>query len=257
MPASDNADKHIEKLTKKQSHKKGCVTKHEGKYKKGDSCSYRGNGYTEMKGSHKKLYQIDFTTNKHGKRLPYLYKEFKIGSAGGTEIAANWRFANNPRISKRSWWFKGANFQTASLPYNHNYHHIMPFTALQKLTYTELSVLQESGYNLNGPKNMIILPCCDAYGIAMMLPSHPYGHTVYNASTAGIVNEIKQDVSRNTEGHKLKRSNVQNFKAKLEAWQQAQFQSLVAYGKLLAMTDSPLDPTPNQVNNSPIAAALP
>ena len=256
MPEDANADDHIEVLTAKKSHEKGCVTKHEGGFKEGDRCSYRGNGYAEMKGSRKSLYHIDFTKDKHGERLPYLYNEFKLGSSGGKDLAANWRFADNPRATKNAWWFKGSNFKTAYLPYNHNYHHILPFTALQKLTYTELSVLQESGYNLNGKKNMIILPCLDAYGIAMMLPSHPYGHTVYNRATKTIINEIKQDVSRNTDGHKIKRSNVQNFKAKLESWQSRQFTVLVNYGKLLARREDPLDPPPNQVNGSPIAAAL-
>lgn len=257
MPRDQNAEDHIKELTPRRSHEQGCVTKHEGSFKEGDRCSYRGNGYAEMKSAQKDLYHIDFTQPEHYARLPRIYKEFKIGSAGGKELKKNWRRANNPREKKEAWWFTdAANYKTAYLPYTHNYHHIMPFTALQKLDYTELSVLQESGYNLNGPKNMIILPCLDAYGIAMMLPSHPYGHTTYNRQTKKIVGQIKQDVSRNTEGHKIKRSNVQNFRTKLESWQERQFTSLVNHGRHLAKTETPLNPPPNQVNKSPIAAAI-
>lgn len=257
MPSDQNAEDHIAELTAKKSHEKGCVTKHEGGFKDGDRCSYRGNGYAEMKSARTDLYHIDFTQQKHAKRLPYLYKEFKIGSAGGTDLAENWRFADSPVVAKQAWWFtNAANFKTAYLPYNHNYHHILPFTALQQLDYVELSVLQLSGYNLNGPENMIILPCLDEYGIAMMLPSHPYGHTVYNEETSAIVKEIKQDVSRNTEGHRIKMSNMEDLREKLEDWQKDQFDELVDYGRYLAKKESPYDPPPNQVNNSPIAAAL-
>lgn len=255
MPDDANAEEHIAELTAKKSHEKGCVTKHQDDYKPGDTCSYRGNGYDEMKSAHTDLYHIDFTTKKHAARLPYIYREFKIGSAGGKGLAKNWRYANDPTVDKKAWWFTNPiNFTQAAFPYVHNYHHILPFTALQQLSYTELSVLQESEYNLNGPKNMIILPCLDEYGIAMMLPSHPYGHTDYNDNTSTIVNEIKQDVARNTEGHKLKRTNVKKFKKKLETWEEDQFVVLVDYGRELAEKEDPLKPPPNQVNGSPVAS---
>jgi hypothetical protein len=245
---------HIAELKPDKSHDKGCVTKHQDKYKDGDRCSYRGNGYSEMKSAHKDLYEIDFTQPSHAARLPRVYAEYKIG---GKKIDSNLRTAVNPRETKDAWWFSTmSNYKVAYLPFNHNYHHILPFVALSQLSYDELKLVQLSGYNLNGPKNMIILPCLDNYGVAMMLPSHPFGHTDYNDATEQIVEELKNDVARNSEGHELDDKNVGDLKTKLESWQGRQFQSLVDYGRNDIAKASPFDPPPNQVNKAPIAGAL-
>jgi len=246
------SDKHIAKLQPHESHKKGCVTKHQDEFKEGDDCSYRGNGYKEMKSSHKGLYHIDFTQAKHAARLPRIYREYKIGTK---KTVANLIKAKNPKEKKDAWWFKGENYKKGFVPWNHNHHHILPFNALQILTYDELKLLQLSGYNLNAGNNMIILPCLDAYGIAMMLPSHPFGHPTYNFATKSIVREIKRDITKNSRGHELNKTNVPNFKTKLESWQKRQFDVLVKYGKSLAAKESPYSPPPNQVNKSPIATS--
>lgn len=257
MPSDANSDKHISELKPDESHKKGCVTKHNTKYSPGNRCSYRGNGYAEMKGSRTALYHIDFTKKKNYCRLPYLHEEYMIGRSDKSD-PANWRFADDPTSIADAWWFtRASNYTTAFLPYNHNYHHILPFDSIKTLEWEELRVLQESGYNLNGKENMIILPCLDAYGIAMMLPAHPYGHKVYNANVKSIVGEIKQDVEMNSQGHEIDPSNVSSFKAKLESWEKRQFNTLVDYGKSLAASITPEDiPEPNQVNNSPMATSV-
>jgi hypothetical protein len=251
VPAGDNADKHVKELKPDESHEKGCVTKHEGTFKK-DRCSYRYNGYEQMKGSHEELYHVDFKGSVVNKaRLPKdLPSEYKLGMAGGKALATNWRTADDPRFEKEAWWFtKDCNFKTAYLPYNHNYHHILPFASLKQLSYEELKILQEAEYNLNDQWNMIILPCLDTYGFAMLLPAHPYGHTKYNKAVKKIVNKIKQTVSEQAEGHKLKPGNITKFKDDIVTWEKNQFDKLVEFGKEL---------TPelgkNQLNKAPMAA---
>ena len=244
---------HIERLTPKKTHKPG-VTKHEDSFKKSDTCAYRGNGYTEMKANRKSLYHIDFTIPSNYKRLPWIYKEFKLGSAGGKAVAANYAGRWIQVSNKMAWWFIGPNFTIAYLPYNHNYHHILPFEALKKLTYPELEILQAAKYNLNGKENMIILPCLGEYGIAMKLPSHPFNHPVYNAEVKGIIEQIKQEVVDKKDKHKLTPANVTNFKTELENWEKSQFDEIVAYGQQLAdVLDPEMGGDPNQINGCPMA----
>lgn len=254
MPSGKSSTDHIERLTPKKTHVPGCVTKHEGDFKN-DNCAYRWNGYEEMKASRTSLYHLDFTLPSNAERLPWLYKEFKTGSAGGKSIAANWRYADDPTVDRTAWWFRGANFTKAFLPYDHNYHHILPFEAIKKLTYPELEILQAAKYNLNGKENMIILPCLDAYGIAMKLPAHPFNHPVYNAEVKGIIEQIKQEVCDKKDKHKVNPANISNFKTELENWEKSQFDVIVEYGEFLADTEDPENPSdPNQINGCPMAA---
>jgi hypothetical protein len=203
------------------------------------------------------LYNLDFTKKENSVRLPWIYKEAKLGFAKAK--AKSWFYAVDPIENKMAWWIGvPTNYQIAYLPFNHNYHHILPFEALTKLTYDELDILQESEYNLNGKLNMIILPCLDAYGIAMKLPAHPYNHPVYTSAIKTIVNEIRVDVSKKKKKHEVTDQNVQNFKTKLENWQKREFDVIVNYGKSLAKTEDPENPSdPNQINGCPIASASP
>jgi A nuclease family of the HNH/ENDO VII superfamily with conserved AHH len=253
MPSDESGDKHIARLTAKKTHKPGCVTKHQDDYTN-DTCAYRWNGYEEMKANRKSIYHLDFTKESNAKRLPWIYHEFKIGSAGGKSLAANFRFANDPTVDKEAWWFKGQNFKMASLPYVHNYHHILPFDAIKKLTYPELEILQAAKYNLNGKENMIILPCLAEYGIAMKLPSHPTNHPVYNAEVKGIIEQVKQEVCDKKDKHKIKPANVSNFRTELENWEKRQFDEIVEYGEFLADTLDPENVADrNQINGCPMA----
>jgi hypothetical protein len=252
MPEDQSSDKHIERLTPKKSHVPGCVTKHETDFKQ-DNCSYRGNGYNEMKSARKSLYELDFTLKSNAKRLPWIYEEFKLGSAGGKSIAANWRYPNDPTVTKDAWWFKGENFKVAYLPYDHNYHHILPFEAIKKLSYPELEFLQAAKYNLNDKFNMIILPCLAEYGVAMKLPSHPFNHPVYNAAVKGIIQKIKQEVCAKKDKHKVNAKNISDFKQTLVDWEKDQFDEIVEYGEVLADLDPENVVERNQINGCPMA----
>ena len=102
---------------------------------------------------------------------------------------------------------------------------------MAQLSYAELRLVQESGYNLNDKPNMIILPCNDEYGYALKLPAHPYDHPTYTKAIKKMIAKLKQKLSKKKKDHKLTKKNAKNFKSDLERWQQSQFWKLVEFGK--------------------------
>ncbi len=262
-------DKHVPALDEKKSHKKGCVTKHT--VEPDDRCHYRSQGYKEMSTARKEMYNIDFTVAANKKRLPKrMLKELKSGHADDASKPNNFRTPTNPgtKKNKTAWWFvttaatfkaaKGKNYGTAYVPFNHNYHHIMPDTSLAKeLPENELKLLQMATYNLNGPENMIILPCTKAYGVAMLLPDHPGGHPTYNTEAGSILKEIKAELASDPadpKTHKITNKNKVKVKDALVSWQKRMFRKIVNYGKTLP--DLPKADT-NLINGVPMANAVP
>lgn len=229
MPQNESGKKHIAELEPDQSHAKGCVTKHENDFKN-NRCAYRYQGYAAITSDPKKkvLYELDFTDQDHKARLPALYEELKRGLK---REDGNKRTPDDPRVAREVWGFGGENYKIAYLPINHNYHHILPFECLKQLSYTELKLLQESGYNLNSGGNLIILPCLDKYAYALMLPAHPHNHGQYNRDIKALINKLKQVLVRQSANHEIDPSNVGNIKAILEAWQADEFWVIVDYGQ--------------------------
>lgn len=249
MPESESADQHIAALQPDKSHAKGCVTKHENGFEntRYPQCAYRLQGYNTITTNRKKraLYEIEFTEEKHAARLPELFQELKLGHSKKPE---NYRFADDPTDTRGVWGFVGQNYKIAYLPFNHNYHHVLPFECLKQLSYEELKLLQESGYNLNDGINLIILPCLDRYGYAMMLPAHPYNHSDYSEDVKTVVNRVKQKILSESRGHKLNKSNIKNFRKELEKWEDDEFWVLVDYGKSEAKSSRAA-----MVNDAPVA----
>lgn len=251
------SDGHIQKLKGADSHKKGCVTKHELGFKD-DRCSYRYNGYqeartgTSLKGRNKrKLYEVDFTREKDAARLPRVYREYKIGQK---KTAANLLARENPKEKRDAWWFKGENFKNAFTPYNHNHHHILPWASLKSLSEMELDLLQEGEYNLNDGDNMILLPCLFAFGVALKLPDHPHAHRTYNKDVKTIINKVKRAVSEGTEDHGITEENAGNFAQQLVDWQKRQFDKIVDHGEKVAEDfEKGIILPRNQINKCPMA----
>ena len=251
------ASDHVAALDPKKSHSQGCATKHTAK--KGTRCDYRHNGYEECSKvpTKKALYEIDFTVNPARGRLPTrMQEELKSGHSAtdktGKKARASFRVPKNPGVKKNktAWFFEKENFKTAYLPYNHNYHHILPDTSLAVLSETVLKLLQSAGYNLNGKLNMIILPCTFIYGVAVQLPDHPGGHPDYNTDVESIVNEIKAAVQASGTGHRINNKNKGDMKTKLESWERREFNAIVRHGKTLTAGMNT-----NQVNKVPMAKA--
>ncbi|HUQ84057.1 MAG TPA: AHH domain-containing protein [Gemmatimonadaceae bacterium] len=235
------SDKHFAKLSKQQAHidGKGCVSKHEDGLTK-SVCSYRTNGVSDAKSAtsvagrvKRKLYEWDFRDANNKPRLPNVYSEHKIGQKRSN---ASLLARQDPRVNEKAWWFdQGQNFANAFTPYNHNHHHIMPWTCLNgRLVYDEIRLLQEAEYNLNDGENMILLPCNPHFGIALQLPAHPYGHPTYNADVKTVLNQMKEAVKVTKTNHDITVKNNKDFKKVLVDWQKEQYDLIVDYGELLA-----------------------
>ncbi|MGH0034602.1 MAG: AHH domain-containing protein [Myxococcota bacterium] len=254
---SDN--EHVAKLSDRDSHDKGCVTKHVESMKD-DPCSYRKSGYdesktgTSQKGRDKRaIYEVDFTEAENAARLPRVYQEHKIGQK---KTSASLLDRKDPRADKEAWWFTDdENFKNAFTPYNHNHHHIMPWASIKHLDEDELDIIQEGGYNLNDKDNMILLPCLLAYGIALQLPDHPYGHTGYNREVKQIVNRIKAAINIGREGHEITSDNTEDFRQALVDWQKEECDLIIDAGESIAADFLAGKPVPkNQVNKVPMAS---
>lgn len=231
MPALANHDQHVGQLLEDPSHDQGCVTKHYDKASKSNTypnCSYRYNGRTTIEGdaAKKAVYEVDFTVAANGSRLPAtLPQEVKSGGGG-------LRTPDDPRAQSDAWHFGGQNFKKGYLPYNHDYHHMLPFSGIQILSYKVLRIVQSSGYNLNHGCNMIILPKHPAIAAGLQLPNHPSDHPDYTREVRSIVTKIKNAVKRKgKKKHKIRPHNVGDFKTQVERWQDTQFWALVEWGR--------------------------
>ena len=84
----------------------------------------------------------------------------------------------NPNLKK-------LNFELAIIPYLNQAHHILPCEVFydKKWTAKHLKIVLMSEYDINNPKNIVMLPqcygktyCCDYHN----LPDHSKGHQTYN-----------------------------------------------------------------------------
>jgi hypothetical protein len=252
---------HFAKLKGAKSHDDGCIAKHEDGFVK-STCSYRYNGWedaksgTSLKGRVKKnWYNWDFRVNANAVRLPKMVQEYKLGQK---KSASSLLTRADPKSDEKAWCLDTpGNFQNAFTPYNHNHHHIMPWTCLKSnLNLTELDLVQAAKYNLNDKDNMILLPCNQAYGIALKLPDHPYAHASYNTDASDIVNQIKEAVNVGQQKHDITATNSGDFKKMLVDWQKRQYDKIVDHGEKIADDFvNGLTAPSNQINECPMADA--
>jgi hypothetical protein len=242
------SNKHVTKLWKRKKHKDelGCVQKHVAPFESAQypRCSYRKKCYTELKDhpTRRKLYELDLQDNAVRERLQTVSmpEEYKIGA--NRKMTERYRTPVNPLEpgNEKVWGFDHSNNfkENAFEPFNHNYHHIMPDEVLTKeLKYEELAVLQAAEYNINKGNNLIILPCSPAIGVALALPTHPGRHgsrTNYAQDCINEINEIKQEVSMDENAnppHPITDETAPAVREDLEAWQNDEFDDIVAYGR--------------------------
>ncbi len=230
----------------------GCVNKHEevppSRSPSYPNCAYRHNGYNTTLGTwvKRKLYDIDFTRERHKRRLPAQLPQEQFRGKSGTQTPSN------PLTIQRAWSFgTGDNFRDANTPYTHNHHHILPWDSLQALDYNELVLLKQAHYNINAGLNIIILPCHPVIGRALMLPFHPYNHPTYNLDCVNIINSIKRKKSSSRTNHSITSDNASTIKDKLNQWSQLQYWKIVKYGRRSA-----LDPSTGSgiINEVPMAS---
>jgi len=110
--------------------------------------------------------------------------------------------------------------------------------------------------NLNDKDNMILLPCNQAYGIALKLPDHPYAHASYNADASDIVNQLKEAVNVGKKKHDITATNSKDFKDMLVNWQRRQYDKIVDHGEQIAADYvAGLSCPTNQIDECPMADA--
>ena len=228
--------KHVSKanLQKSLTHPKpgvkalgaeqGCVTKCVGTtYQKGHHGSYRANGYDEISGStgKAKLYQPSAAKAAAFPRSPE--KQVGLGSLK--------RQPADPTGS--GWKFTGVNYENANKPFAHNYHHIMPWDSLKNshLNENELKLLQKAEYNLNEGFNLIILPCRTPVAKLLKMYTHPNNHPTYNEEIAFMLASLKLAITGDEKKH-LTEDEAKMVKTTLENWEKAEFDVIVASGKL-------------------------
>ena len=256
------SDEHIEIPEYHQSHIPGCTTKCSKStgFVPSNSCSYRHNGYLQMKDkqcphlpqANRTLYEVDFTQGENAVRLLKLFPEYDHGATNNPEKGKgrdttkwigdepnwkNWRYAKNPLTDKEAWWFtKPDNYKSDYLPFGVNYHHIVPAEAVSRVyDNAEQIVLQLAEYNINDGKNMIILPKLDAYAYALLMHSHYTDHKLYTSKVIDKLKSLRSQLITLMEKHKLKKDEGKLAKKNLENWQQLQFKKIVDHGKQYAL----------------------
>lgn len=222
-------DKHlVKKLTSHGDPKsgKGCVTKCEGSEWKDHHGSYRKNGYDHIVGdaARKKIYERNFTVKANKDRLPARVREKPLGDP----LKGRDRLPADPRKNADAWKFKGENYKKGYLPFNHNYHHILPWDVLKgTMTYPEVDAIQLSTYNINDGLNLIILPESVPYATALGLWTHPDDHPLYSKEVKSVLSEAKQIINPKR-GHKVNQENKDKFKKLFELWEEPEFWKIVA-----------------------------
>lgn len=171
------------------------------------------------------------TIDKHGAYSRQGYEEIaKDGAkkarygAFGALFLPNWR-ADPTR-----------QFQSKFVPFNHQYHHMLPWEALQDAFSTgksdtgpgQLFAIQQSEYNLNDGINLIVLPESPTQAALLGLPTHFKGHPRYSTSLAAMLIEVKQTLAPAT--HLVDSSNAPALKVLMESWEKQEFLQIASQG---------------------------
>ena len=203
------------------------------------TCSYRYNGWedaksgTWLKGRIKKnWYNWDFRVKANAVRLPKVVQ----GQAQTEEVRDE---SPRPRRSENRMRKRGASTPLATFRRIHavqsqpSPHNAVDVPQVEPHV-PGLDLVQAAKYNLNDKDNMILLPCNQAYGIALKLPDHPYAHASYNADASDIVNQIKEAVNVGQKKHDITATNSGDFKKMLVNWQKRQYDKIVDHGEKIA-----------------------
>lgn len=219
---------HVASLKDDEYHDPGCVFKcvpSKRAFSDKGHGAYRRNGFQEIRGNQKKRATYEFAGIKH--RIA-IFGPPEPEKASGT---GQLRTPNNPATDQGSWDFVGENFQKGYQPYNHDYHHMMPWDTLkQALSSTQARMLMKAKYNLNAGINLIILPKSSKIGKILGLFSHPNNHPGYNESLAGMLDELCDMLSSDPAECNIEDQDLTAVKNRLEAWEKREFFEIVRAG---------------------------
>lgn len=166
---------------------KGCLTRHQSR-EQGHQCSHQWHAYVKAE-DNAAMYNYPAYQTLCGEG------SFRTGariSKKGSPFPPNYAMTHMFPMKKRprpGQWDLGIkrNYLHFTKPYWHNAHHLIPNstldTAIRDVSTSDPRLydlirggLLKGEYNLNGKKNMIILPMDQVVAEAMQLPRHLRGH---------------------------------------------------------------------------------
>lgn len=172
--------------------RRGCLNRHEWRYKENDPCSHRWQAYEHAKDyshwynapAYQELVKEDngpktFRTTVWGNKKKS--RDRPIGNNWDLDQEClAWDNEKKKKVPTKNFMVK------SSVPYYHNAHHIIPNGILNGCifevtkdddeAYLILRIaLLEAEYNLNDKNNMIILPMCKRIASVLGLPRHIAG----------------------------------------------------------------------------------
>jgi hypothetical protein len=164
-----------------------CLTKHFGRYKEGEGCSFRWQSRRKME-SHKTLYDYPAYKKLCDPNLTITTAQFDTAPGSKFPRWPSWYSATLTPPKPGDWNVNtGSNFRRKCyVPYWHEAHHIVPGSVLTNslVDYANTTVdpdamlrvlrrgLLDETYNLNHLVNMITLPLDPPVGAALELPLH-------------------------------------------------------------------------------------
>lgn len=234
--ASDEMKEHVDQLEKSTFHKNGaCVCRHESNLKPG--CKYWKNGFQITRKARAAKYNaparfearhadgVAQAMRKVGKETvasPYVQdpqrtdktaSEWNVGislvdRATGKKLPENFL----PRE------MGGVGFHH---PYLHNWHHMIGNAMLVKHLILEgepnpyqlLEVLMAGRYNINGPRNIVLLPQQRLVGRIIKWPIHPNNHPRFDQFVETKLGDLRFRLSEALEnsGHPVKNKTTQDI----------------------------------------------
>lgn len=198
--------KHIERLVASQYHDKGgCVVRHGAAQR--DACKYAKNGYRVTSSSRKNFYNAP---RYDAAEILEIQQEMVTRQRDGKTVT--YRTPVHPGSGQENVWDvdKYDNFvplyeggDGGHYPYKHNWHHMiandMLFQELydpKKHEYKLLQLLMHGKYNLNGERNIVLLPKQAAIGEIIKWPCHPNNHPEYDRFAKNMLSWLKEKLLR-------------------------------------------------------------
>lgn len=244
------------KIGKHQAVGEACLNRHEGKYKEGDTCSYRWQA---------RLRALDDPKVYNWKAYEPLVGKGPIRTsakekADGSPIP--WWYRLELQEPKAHSWDldTGTNFtDKCYTPYWHEAHHIVPNSTLT--TGIKLAAeghpqpaevakhirggLLDEGYNLNNKKNMILLPMDHAIAMTIGLPKHRKtpnhrSHKAYSDYVEGKVKAIFTSTKVKLVKHKVQ-VTYKPAKRRLESLASGLYDGIKAAGRKMRREGSSRD----------------
>jgi hypothetical protein len=204
-------DQHVAALAKSTYHEDGaCVCRHDSNRKPG--CNYARNGFDVTKASRRPDYNSP--TRFPASKADAVAQELRVVGKKHKQVSSPYPQPAEPGRAESLWNVgakadgKNENFKPRGVgyhyPYLHNWHHMIANAMLVKHLvlknkpepYILLEVLMAGKYNINGERNIVLLPQQRRVGEVIRWPIHPGDHEEFDAYARGKLSELKEQLSQ-------------------------------------------------------------